>query len=182
MRRSFFSRDPRKVARELIGCKIVKNGLEVEIVETEAYLGEEDPASHASNGETERNAPMYGEPGRAYVYICYGIHNMFNVVAADEGEPGAVLVRSARPIKRIDDMRENRGVEGKKKLCSGPGKLCEALNINKSDNEVDLLGGSFRVEEGEIPADIVKDARVGISEGVELEYRFFSKDSEFTST
>lgn len=182
MKRDFFSRDPREVARDLLGCRIVKEGLEVEIVEAEAYLGEDDPASHASNGRTERNTPMYGKSGQSYVYICYGIHDMFNVVAGEDGEPGAVLIRAARPVKGIDRMKDNRGVEDVKELCSGPGKLCEALDIDKSDDKRDLLDESFRLEAGDRPEDIVEDSRVGISEGVDLEYRFFATGSDFTST
>lgn len=182
MERKFFHRDTRKVAEELIGCKIVKKGLKAEIVETEAYMGEKDPASHAFNGKTERNKVMYGKPGKAYVYLCYGIHRMFNVVAHTEEKPGAVLIRAAKPLNGKQEMKDRRGVEEIGELCNGPGKLCEAFNIDRSDKGADLTEGEFRLEKAENRQETVKTSRIGISQGLNLEYRFLVKDSRFTST
>lgn len=159
----------------------MKEGLEAEIVETEAYLGEEDPASHASSGKTERNTPMYEEVGKAYVYVSYGVHDMFNVVAHPEEGTGAVLIRAARPVKGIEEMKENRGGQDEEGLCDGPGKLCEALDIDKSDNKADLTGGDFRVEKGRKIENIGESSRIGISEGLEFEYRYFVEGSEYVS-
>lgn len=182
MKREFFSRDPRKVAKDLLGCKIIKDGVKAEIVETEAYLGTEDPASHARSGETDRNRPMFEEPGKAYVYVSYGIHNMLNIVAHEEDGVGAVLIRAARPVEGLAEMKDRRGIEDGKKLCDGPGKLTEALGIDKIDNREDLLEGSFRVEKGQVSGEIVEDPRIGISQGLDLEYRFFVADCGFVST
>lgn len=181
MKQSFFSRDPRKVAKDLLGCKIVKNGVEAEIVETEAYLGKEDPASHAFNGETDRNRPMFQEPGKAYVYVSYGIHDMFNVVAHEKDEVGAVLIRAAKPVKGLEEMKENRGLEDEIELCDGPGKLCEALGIDKTDNKANLLSGDFRIEEGKEVENVGRGSRIGISQGLEFDYRFYIKDSDYLS-
>ncbi len=182
MKREFFSRDPRKVAKDLLGCMVIKEGVEAEIVETEAYLAEEDPASHAYNGKTDRNSPMFNEPGKAYVYVSYGIHDMFNVVAHEEDGVGAVLIRAARPVEGLEKMKKRRGLQDRKKLCDGPGKFCEALDIDKTDNREGLLSGDFRIEEGDISGEIVESSRIGISEGLELEYRYFVSGSGYVST
>ena len=182
MKSEFFSRDPRKVAKELLGCKIIKNGVKAEIVETEAYLGTEDPASHACNGKTDRNEPMFEKPGKAYVYVSYGTHNMFNIVAHEQDEVGAVLIRAVRPVEGLKDMKERRGFEEEEKLCNGPGKLSEALNIGRADNRKDLLSGDFRIEKGNNHEEVVESSRIGISEGLDLEYRYFKRGSGYIST
>ena len=180
MERGFFRRDTREVARDLLGCRIVKEGLSGKIVETEAYLGSGDPASHASTGKTDRNSSMFGEPGKAYVYLSYGVHDMFNVVA-HQGKAGAVLIRAVRPEEGVDSMRERRGVEDVRSLCDGPGKLCEAFGIDQGFDGEDLLSGDFRIEGGDIRGEVEAGPRVGISEGLELDYRFYL-DSAFVST
>ncbi|MDY6769209.1 MAG: DNA-3-methyladenine glycosylase [Candidatus Nanohaloarchaea archaeon] len=184
MDRQFFARDPVTVAKELLGCDLVHEAgeqLRGRIVETEAYHGPDDPASHASSGRTERNAPMFGEPGRVYVYISYGIHHMLNVVTQEEGDPSAVLVRAVEPVQGVDRMRANRGVEEEQALCSGPGKLCEAFGITKDHNRVDLTSGRLRLEGGETPDTIAVDTRIGVSGGEDLELRFYEEENRFVS-
>lgn len=180
---SFFNRDARDVAADLIGCRLVHetgDSLSGRIVETEAYLGEEDPASHASNGRTSRNSAMFGPPGRSYVYICYGIHHMFNIVTGGDGDPQAVLVRSIQPIEGLDRMREVRGLEDETRLCDGPGKLCQALEIEKRHSDLDITEGHLRIEPGD-SGPIERTTRIGVSGGEDLEYRFLEKDNQYIS-
>lgn len=204
MDRSFYTQDSATVAAELLGCTLVhgdcsgrtesvdrggNNHLATEklvgrIVETEAYYGDhdvKDPASHAFAGETERNQVMFGPAGRSYVYICYGIHHMLNVTTGEEGVPGAVLIRAVAPREGIDTMRGRRGVDDKAELCSGPGKLCEAFGITKDHNDIDLTTGHLRIEHGDTPSNVVRTTRIGISEGQELELRFYDADSRHVS-
>ncbi|MDY6766535.1 MAG: DNA-3-methyladenine glycosylase [Candidatus Nanohaloarchaea archaeon] len=186
MNTQFFARDPDTVARDLLGRDLVHDtGIELcgRIVETEAYRGPDDPASHASGGRTDRNAPMFGEPGRAYIYISYGIHHMLNVVTGGTGSPSAVLLRAVEPLEGVERMQANRGVDARAELCSGPGKLCEAFGITKEHNKVDLTAGHLRIEEGEQvpPERTVEDTRIGVSGGEDLKLRFFVGDSRFVS-
>ncbi|MFB6294506.1 MAG: DNA-3-methyladenine glycosylase [Candidatus Nanohaloarchaea archaeon] len=178
MNQSFFARSPETVAQALLGDHLVHDtGVELRgrIVETEAYHGPSDPASHASSGRTERNAPMFGDPGTAYVYISYGIHHMLNIVTGETGDPSAVLVRAVEPLDGVEQMRARRGVDAREGLCSGPGKLCEAFDITKAHNEVDTTQGHLRIEEGDsVRQDsIVEDTRIGVSGGEDLELRFY---------
>ncbi|MGD2146983.1 MAG: DNA-3-methyladenine glycosylase, partial [Anaerolineae bacterium] len=133
--RDFFARDTLAVARELLECRLVRvldgTRLSGRIVEVEAYVGEEDRASHASPGRTTRNAPMYGPAGHAYVYLIYGVHHCFNVVTDREAFPAAVLVRALEPLEGLEEMRERRGGRPDEQLTSGPGRLCEALAIDR---------------------------------------------------
>lgn len=145
--RDFYLRDTVTVARELLGKRVVNivNGLRVSgiITETEAYLGETDSACHASKGRTPRTAIMFGPGGYSYVYLCYGMHHMLNIVTAPQGQGEAVLVRVLRPQENMDVMRISRKTGGNDKhLADGPGKLCQALNIYKdSHNGLDLTTG-----------------------------------------
>ncbi|MDY6773919.1 MAG: DNA-3-methyladenine glycosylase, partial [Candidatus Nanohaloarchaea archaeon] len=161
LNREFVARDPETVARELLGHELMRDvegeTLRGRIVETEAYHGPSDPASHASSGRTERNEPMFGEPGRAYVYVSYGLHAMLNVVTGEEGEPSAVLIRAVEPLEGLEKMRENRGLEDKQALCSGPGKLTEAFEVSMEHNRTDLTEGDLRIEEGEAVEEVVED-------------------------
>ncbi len=156
--RKFYNRPTLIVARELIGARLVRilDGVKLVgiITETEAYIGETDLACHAKAGRTPRTAIMYGEPGHAYVYFTYGNHWMLNVVTEREGFPAAVLIRAIQPIEGVEVMLERRN--GRDTL--GPGKLCQAMGITKSENEVDLTGttGSLWIE----PAIKVPDSRV----------------------
>lgn len=142
LRREFFARDTLEVARDLLGRRLVRmldgKRLSGRIVETEAYVGEQDEACHASPGPTSRNAPMYGPPGHAYVYLIYGIYHCFNIVTEQKGYPAAVLVRALEPMEGLDAMRERRGGRPDQQLTSGPGRLCQALAIDLQLDGADL--------------------------------------------
>ncbi|MDY6777105.1 MAG: DNA-3-methyladenine glycosylase [Candidatus Nanohaloarchaea archaeon] len=184
MDRTFFQRDTATVAEDLLGNLLIQEHegeRRGRIVETEAYYGEDDPASHASKGRTERNSPMFGQAGRAYIYICYGIHHMFNITTDQKGEPGAVLIRAVEPLDGIDTMRDRRGIDTKEQLCNGPGKLCEAFDITEQHSGTDVTGGALRIEEDSEPESIVESPRIGVSEGKERELRFYVNGSSFVS-
>jgi DNA-3-methyladenine glycosylase len=179
----FFRRDARDVAPDLIGCDLIHetgDRLRGRIVETEAYLGEDDPASHASGGQTSRNSTMYGPPGRSYVYICYGIHHMFNIVTGEDGDPQAVLVRAIEPLEGLDRMRQNRGLDDDRQLCDGPGKLCQAFEIENGHSDLEVTGGHLRVEDGD-GGPIEQTTRIGVSGGEDLAYRFLENDNQHVS-
>lgn len=145
LNRKFYERDTLKVARELLGKKLVRQvggiNLSGMIVETEAYCGQEDSACHAHRGETPRNSIMFGKPGHAYVYFTYGMHYMLNLVTEAEGSPCAVLIRAIEPIDGIEAMETRRKKKGSQ-LTNGPAKLCQALSIDKSLNSWDVTTGS----------------------------------------
>ncbi len=183
--KGFFRRSTVEVARRLMGCLLVHEVRGVRtsgrIVEVEAYLPEADPGCHASRGRTPRNAPMFGPPGRSYVYFCYGNHDLFNVVTEPVGVPGAVLIRALEPVEGLPDMARRRGWDdpaapGPAALTGGPGRLTQALGIRRSThNEVDLLGGDLRLEAGRLrPGERVGvTTRIGITHGWDLPLRFF---------
>lgn len=185
---SFFDRDPRLVAPDLLGrllVSVVDGELTAgRIVETEAYLGDHDPGSHAATkGITKRNAVMYGPPGSVYVYFTYGNHHMLNLVCLPEGHAGAVLIRALEPVFGVDAMRRRRGRQALGELCSGPGKLASALAVDLSDNGSVLGVGRVRVYAGDRPDRdrICTSGRVGLTNGHELEYRYFIRDNPFVS-
>lgn len=165
--RSFYNRPTLLVARELLGARLVRilDGVKLTglIIETEAYVGEEDLACHAKAGLTKRTAPMYGPPGHAYVYFTYGNHWMLNAVTEREGFPAAVLIRAIQPIEGVEVMMERR--HGRDTL--GPGKLCQAMGITKSENNADLTEATspLRIEAGiSVPDDSVTiGTRVGLN-------------------
>ncbi|MBN2410584.1 DNA-3-methyladenine glycosylase [candidate division KSB1 bacterium] len=166
--REFYQRDAVLVARELLGKLLVRdlNGslLSGMICETEAYLGEMDSASHAFRGKTTRNSVMFGPPGKAYIYLIYGKHYMFNIVTERENIPHAVLIRGILPVKGIKQMRLNRD-SSTGNLTNGPGRLCRTMNINQSLNECDLTSGKdLWIEEYLcIPSkNILSGSRIGI--------------------
>ena len=166
---SFFNRNTLTVARDLLGKRLVRcirgQRLSGMVVETEAYLGADDSASHAFRGQTQRNAVMFGPAGRAYVYLVYGMHHMLNVTTEADGTPGAVLLRAMKPLESIDRMTELRGGSGRG-LADGPGKLCQALAVDLSLKGMDVtLGESLWFESlHDVPAnDIVRGPRVGIA-------------------
>ena len=144
MTREFFARPVVEVARELVGCAVEHDGAAGVIVETEAYH-QSEPACHAYVGLTPRTGTLFGAPGRAYVYRSYGIHALLNAVAEPEGVGAAVLIRALEPLEGLDRMRERRGLERREDLCSGPGKLTQALGIDLELNAIDLLDGPIRL-------------------------------------
>jgi DNA-3-methyladenine glycosylase len=185
--RTFFERSPAVVAPELLGRVLVSTAESVTtggiIVETEAYLGSDDPGSHASTkGITQRNAVMYGPAGVAYVYFTYGNHFMFNVVCEAEGTAGAVLVRALRPILGVEAMTSRRHGRGLRELANGPGKLCAALGIDRSDNGATLGASRLAIyEHGDGGGKIAVSGRVGLSRGHELPLRYLLADDPFVS-
>jgi len=158
------------------------------VVETEAYLSEGDPACHAARGRTPRNRVMFGPPGIAYIYFTYGMHYCFNVVTGREGIPEAVLIRALEPLEGVELMAARRGRTGLKELCSGPGKLVQAMGIKPEANESDLVGGPIRFyrdnatpEAKEGLREIVATTRIGISSGEDLFLRFYIAGSPWIS-
>jgi DNA-3-methyladenine glycosylase len=175
--RRFFARSALIVARGLLGKVLShrKNGVLTtgRIVEVEAYLGSEDPASHAFRGKTLRNEVMFGPAGHAYVYFTYGNHFCMNVVTGKTGEASAVLIRALEPLDGISAMKRRRGRNKIEELASGPGKLTRALGIDRRQNGADLTKGSLRVvDDGTWENDCVTTPRIGITRGMDLLYRF----------
>jgi DNA-3-methyladenine glycosylase len=180
---AFFDRSVHDVARDLIGCGLRFGGIGGVIVEVESYHAE-DPACHAYIGRTERNAVLFGRPGLAYVYFSYGAHNLLNAVCEPEGEAAAVLIRALEPRWGVDRMRERRGRSEPRELCSGPGKLTEAMRIELRHNGTNLLADPFEVtgRAGEWEAvEVVNAPRIGISRGVDYPWRFCAAGSPFLS-
>jgi DNA-3-methyladenine glycosylase len=184
--RDFYSRPTLDVAPDVLGKVLVHviSGRRTAgvIVEAEAYIGEADPACHAAPGPTARNQPLYGEPGFAYVYLNYGIHYLVNVVTEPKGSPAAVLIRALEPVEGVPSMRRRRAREAgspalaipEHELCRGPGNLTRALGITLARNRADLCGATLFVEDHGIrPASIAWTRRVGISVGVEQEWRCY---------
>jgi len=176
------------VARELLGAvleHVTPDGVVAgRIVETEAYLAAGDPASHSHRGRTDRNDSMFGPPGRAYVYLCYGVHRCFNVVTAPAGTGEAVLVRALEPLEGLELMRSRRGVARDRDLCSGPGKLCAALGIELAHDGVDLARSALRLWWPRSRAGyalLTAGPRIGIRHAAELPLRFALRDSAWTS-
>ena len=179
----FFDRSVHDVARDLIGCALLFEGVGGVIVETESYE-RDDPACHAYVGLTPRTATLFGPPGRAYVYRSYGVHAMLNAVAEPEGVGAAVLIRALEPVAGIDEMRERRGLDRLEDLCSGPGRLTQALGIGLDLNGTDLLTGPIRIEPrapGWRDRVLATAPRVGITKAVELPWRFTAEGSRFVS-
>jgi DNA-3-methyladenine glycosylase len=177
---SFYARPTLTVAAELIGKVLVhetRAGVAAGmIVEVEAYIGEDDPACHAAPGPTRRNAPLYGPPGRAYVYLNYGIHNLVNAVTEAEGSPAAVLIRALEPLDGLELMKRRRSRSSGRvedaSLCRGPGNLTQALGITLKQNESDLSTGPLRIEDrGLVPGALAWSPRIGIRVGVERPWR-----------
>lgn len=178
----FYARGAREVARELIGCGLYRDGIGGTIVETEAYE-EDDPACHAYIGRTGRSEVLFGPPGRAYVYLCYGIHRMFNVVADADGIAAAILIRALEPVSGVEAMEERRGPRAPRELCSGPGKLCEALAIPLEETRAELSAAPYELTARPAGADpeIVAGPRIGITKGAGLPWRFCLAESPWLS-
>lgn len=177
----FYKRDTLEVARDLLGKVLVKfKGPEMVggiILETEAYYGQDDPASHAYGGKTPRSEIMFGKPGIAYVYMCYGMYYLLNVVTENEGKPGAVLIRALKPLWGIDIMKRRRNANLENRLTDGPGKLTIALGINKQDNGVDIVTGENGLyisdyKTGGNSLKIIATERIGIKKGEDRPLRF----------
>lgn len=179
--RSFFDRSVDEVARELIGCQVFFAGCGGTIVETESY-DREDPACHAYVGLTDRTRVLFGPPGRSYVYLSYGIHSLLNFVAEPEGDAAAVLIRALEPTAGLEQMRERRGVRSDRDLCSGPGKLTEALGIGLAENDADLMHEPFLLlEPAAARPEVTVGPRIGITKAVERPWRFCAAGSPFVS-
>jgi DNA-3-methyladenine glycosylase len=180
---AFYDRPVLEVARDLIGCVVTHQDCAGVIVETEAYHDSE-PACHAFVGLTPRTETLFGPPGRAYVYRSYGIHALLNAVCEPVGVGAAVLIRALEPVSGLDHMRERRGLDSVRRLCSGPGKLTQALGIELSDNGCDLRAGpvvfSPRPRAWRDVA-ISVDTRVGITRAAELPWRFCATGSRYLS-
>ena len=178
--RDFFARSVHEVAPDLIGVTLLVGGAGGRIVEVEAY-DQEDPASHGYRGRTARNVAMFGPPGHAYVYRSYGIHWCLNLVCGEEGVAEAVLIRALEPTAGIEEQRRRRGVEDLHALCSGPGKLCQALGINHEHDGLRLDAPPFRLEpRGDTP-EILTGPRIGITRATELSWRYGLAGSPFVS-
>jgi DNA-3-methyladenine glycosylase len=178
----FFERSVHAVARDLVGCRLFYGGCGGTIVETESYE-RDDPACHAYAGLTKRTEVLFGPPGRAYVYLSYGIHSLLNAVAEPDGEAAAVLIRALEPSTGLDEMRARRGERPDADLCSGPGKLTEALGIGLDANGADLTAEPFLLEprEPDWEGEIVAGPRIGITKAVDRPWRFCLAGSCFVS-
>jgi DNA-3-methyladenine glycosylase len=168
------------VAPELIGATLLVDGVGGRIVEVEAY-DHEDPASHGYRGRTARNASMFGPPGHAYVYRSYGIHWCLNLVCEAVGVANAILVRALEPTHGLEAMRERRGLENPRLLCSGPGRLCQALGITREHDGLALDRSPFALSERDRPVEVVAGPRIGITRAAELPWRYVEAGSRFVS-
>ncbi|HUC08542.1 MAG TPA: DNA-3-methyladenine glycosylase [Solirubrobacterales bacterium] len=178
----FFDRSVHLVARELIGCRLFFAGCGGTIVETESYE-RDDPACHAYVGLTDRTEVLFGPPGRAYVYLSYGIHSLLNFVAEAEGEAAAVLIRALQPTAGLEQMRVRRGERSDRELCSGPGKLTEALGIGLEQNQAPLDREPFLLlpPEPGCETEVLTGPRIGITKAVERPWRFCAADNPYAS-
>jgi len=186
--RSFFARPSPEVGPNLLGRILVRKVgdgtlLTARIVEAEAYQ-EDDPASHSFRGRSNRTEVMFGPPGHAYVYFTYGMHHCMNVVTGSTGEGSAVLLRAAEPLEGLEEMARRRGRNDHRALCSGPGRLCQALGIDRAENGLDLVRGRllWLLEGAPVaPSTISVGPRVGITSGTERPWRFSVQGDRFVS-
>jgi DNA-3-methyladenine glycosylase len=179
----FYARPVLEVARHLVGCTVSHGSTSGVIVETEAYH-ESEPACHAFVGLTPRTATLFGPPGRAYVYFSYGVHALLNAVAEPEGVGAAVLIRALEPLEGLEEMRARRGLERIEDLCSGPGKLTQALGIGLELNGSDLATGPIRFgprAPGWEDVEPISGVRIGITKAPELPWRFCAAGSRSVS-
>lgn len=199
LNRAFFNRDPRIVSKQLLGKVVVRKQddkmLAGRIVEVEAYLGADDAAAHAAAGRTSRNEVLFGPPGHAYVYFIYGVHYCLNISCLPDGDAGCVLIRALQPIAGIEQMAEARGLHLKhpdlttprtlRAIASGPGKLCEALQVTRTrDNGKDLLSPSSDlvvVDDGYRVRKVSTTTRIGISKSAEMPLRYLIDGNSFVS-
>jgi DNA-3-methyladenine glycosylase len=185
--RAFYARNTVRVAKDLLGKRLVRirgrRRMVGKIVEVEAYRGSDDPASHAFRGLTPRNAPMFGEPGHAYVYFTYGNHYCLNITTRESGMPGAVLIRAIEPIEGTSTMARLRPKVPTLALTNGPGKLTKALGIDKSLNEIDMTKrGPLYVTRAEVrDFEVGRSARIGIAAGKDRLWRFYVSGNPYVS-
>jgi DNA-3-methyladenine glycosylase len=175
-----FSTPSHLVARQLIGVTVLVDGVGGRIVETEAYDGE-DPASHSYSGPTERNRAMFGPPAHAYVYRSYGIHWCLNFVCREEGHGAGVLIRALEPVVGLALMHERRATSDEWLLCSGPGKLCQALGVTRELNGAPLAAPPFELRAAPGGIKVVSGPRIGISKAVDVQWRFGLAGSRYVS-
>ena len=175
----FYDRPVLDVARDLVGCVVRHGETAGRIVETEAYH-ESEPACHAYVGVTARTRVLFGAPGTAYVYRSYGIHALLNAVCEPEGVGAAVLIRALEPVDGVELMRTRRGMQRATDLCSGPGKLTQALGVELTENDTSLVDGPVRLEAGE-PLPVVVGRRIGITKAAELPWRFCAQGNPHVS-
>ena len=180
LKRSFFNRSVHEVAPDLIGATLLVDGVGGIIVEVEAYHHSE-PAAHSFRGPTPRNLVMFGPPGFSYVYRSYGIHWCVNFVCEKQGSASAVLIRALQPTHGIAAMRRRRGLHDERALCSGPGKLCEALGITIRQSELPLDAPPIALHARLSKPEIVVGLRIGITKAVDLPWRYGLKGSRFLS-
>ena len=176
----FFARSVHDVAPDLIGCTLLVDGVGGTIVEAEAY-DQEDPASHGFRGRTARNRSMFGPPGHAYVYRSYGIHWCLNLVCGAVGVPEAALIRALEPTAGLDVQRRRRGTDALRALCSGPGKLCQALAITREHDGLPLDRPPFRMRERKLTPEILTGPRIGLTRATELNWRYLEAGSPYVS-
>jgi DNA-3-methyladenine glycosylase len=180
LRRSFFDRSVHEIAPDLVGATLLFGGVGGRIVEVEAYH-HTDPAAHSFNGQTPRNAVMFGPPGFAYVYRSYGIHWCVNFVCEETGSASAVLIRALEPLDGIATMRRRRGLKDERLLCAGPGRLCQALGISIAHNGLALDKPPFRLIAREETPEVLAGVRIGITNAAELPWRYGLKGSRYLS-
>ena len=178
--REFFARSVHEVAPDLIGCTLLVDGVGGPIVEVEAY-DHEDPASHGFRGETARNRSMFGPPGHAYVYRSYGIHWCLNLVCEEKGVAAAVLLRALEPAHGVEEMRARRDLDEPRLLCSGPGRLCQALAVTGEHDGLPLDRRPFELRAREGEPEIVTGPRVGITQAADLPWRYGLAGSPYLS-
>lgn len=169
-----------EVAQRLIGMLVTIDGVGGRIVETEAY-DQLDPASHTYGGQTPRNAAMFGPPGHAYVYRSYGIHWCLNFVCREAGHGAGVLIRAIEPLEGLELMRSRRGLDDDRLLCSGPGKLCQAMGVTHGHNGLALDAPPFALAPATIKGELVAGPRIGISKAMEVPWRFGLAGSRYLS-
>jgi DNA-3-methyladenine glycosylase len=180
LRRAFFARSVHDVAPDLIGAELLVDGVGGRIVEVEAY-DHEDPAAHGFGGPTARNAAMFGPPGHAYVYRSYGVHWCLNFVCEGEGIASAVLIRALEPRIGLTTMRARRGLDGDRLLCSGPGRLTEALGITREHDGRTLDRPPFALRARKVPVEILVGPRIGITKAADKPWRYGLAGSKFLS-